>query len=95
LLIIGASALYWLVSREQILHMGSWLYAIMIIIGAFGLVPISAAVNCMDNNASYKDRAIGLYQTSVFGLVLQVLFILGASAFFYLSISEKVIVLSQ
>lgn len=95
LLIIGATLLFWLMTKEQYFNIVYMLYILTIVIASFALVPISGAINCMDSNTSYKSKFEGLYGTSVVGLVLQILFILGASVLFYISITEKAIILSR
>jgi hypothetical protein len=59
-------------------------YLTIVVAAIIAIIPASFALKCMDDNKNYKEQQQGLYITSVVGLVLQILFIAGASISFWM-----------
>ena len=60
-------------------------YLVVIIAAITAIIPNSIAIQCMNDNASYKEQQQGLFITSTIGIVLQIFFILGASYIYFTS----------
>jgi len=65
-----------------------WGYIVYLFVSSITMVPISTALNCMENNTSYKDKNDSLYIMSINGLMLNVMFIIGTIFLFIISITE-------